>query len=119
MTIVKNFPSRLDYGEALIYPRKLLSNALYIKSRDSLFCYSFLISLFFHGDRLWFFLSVLMGDICERIVKRGRDSFEILVDYYKNIVDVIQEIPDDVIFGTIQLLLYLTLMGEILVTCNT
>ncbi|XP_052621121.1 uncharacterized protein LOC111889278 [Lactuca sativa] len=76
MTIVKNFPSRLDYGEALIYP-------------------------------------LLMGDICERIVKRGRDSFEILVDYYKNIVDVIQEIPDDVIFGTIQLLLYLTLMGPL------
>ncbi|CAI9293555.1 unnamed protein product [Lactuca saligna] len=54
-----------------------------------------------------------MGDICERIVKRGRDSFEILVDYYKNIMDVIQEIPDDVIFGTIQLLLYLTLMGPL------
>nr|KAJ0196735.1 hypothetical protein LSAT_V11C700362880 [Lactuca sativa] len=43
-------------------------------------------------------------DICEMIV------LELGTHYFENIMDMIQDIPDDVIFGTIQLLLYLTLM---------
>nr|KAJ0197465.1 hypothetical protein LSAT_V11C700362810 [Lactuca sativa] len=50
-----------------------------------------------------------MGDICERIVKRAKDSFKILVDYYEGMMSLMEDIPDDLIIGTIRLLQYFTL----------
>ncbi|CAH1449305.1 unnamed protein product [Lactuca virosa] len=57
----------------------------------------------------------IMGDICERIVKRGKDSFTIFVDFYEGMMCLIEDIPDEVIFVCGQMLLFMTLMGEPLI----
>ncbi|CAH1449299.1 unnamed protein product [Lactuca virosa] len=54
-----------------------------------------------------------MGDICERIVMRARDSFKVLVYYCKDMTCIIEDVHDDVIFGSRQLLLYFTLKGPL------
>ncbi|CAI9293564.1 unnamed protein product [Lactuca saligna] len=56
-----------------------------------------------------------MGDICESTIKRAKDSFKILVDYYEGMMSLMEDIPDDVIIGTIRLLLYFTLKGPLAV----
>ncbi|CAI9293570.1 unnamed protein product [Lactuca saligna] len=56
-----------------------------------------------------------MGDICERIVMRARDSFKVLVYYCKDMMCIIEDVHDDLIFGPLAMLRWIYYMIHLLI----